>query len=84
MEDAINHVERANYELGRSEAILDAMSLVRDHIDLLHNKVSARWEELKELRKQGENIWGEDDQLMKDLNAKLRILHAIHSKLVKL
>lgn len=87
MTDIMQHVgqlEQATHNIGRSEAIRDAMTLVGAHIDTVENKIMARWDELNELRKQGEIIYAEDDKVMHGLNDQRRVLYTIHKELVNL
>lgn len=80
----VGQLEQATHNIGRSEAIRDAMTLVGAHIDTVENKIMARWDELNELRKQGEIIYAEDDKVMHGLNDQRRVLYAIHKELVNL
>jgi hypothetical protein len=82
--EQVGQLEQATHNIGRSEAIRDAMTLVGAHIDTVENKIMARWDELNELRKQGEIIYAEDDKLMHGLNDQRRVLYAIHKELVNL
>ena len=80
----VGQLEQATHNIGRSEAIRDAMNLVGAHIDTVENKIMARWDELKQLREKGELIYAEDDKVMHGLNDQRRVLHAIHKELVSL
>jgi len=80
----VGQLEQATHNIGRSEAIRDAMNLVGAHIDTVENKIMARWDELKLLRVKGELIYAEDDKVMHGLNDQRRVLHAIHKELVNL
>ena len=77
-------IEKANHDIGRSEAIRDAMRLVSAHIDNVENKIMERWDELQKLRNQGQSIYAEDDKVMHSLNAQRSSLYAIHKELVSL
>jgi len=80
----VGQLEQATHNIGRSEAIRDAMNLVGAHIDTVENKIMARWDELKQLREKGELLYAEDDKVMHGLNDQRRVLHAIHKELVSL
>lgn len=80
----LQKLEQANHNIGRSEAVRDAMTLVSAHIDTVENKIMARWDELKQLREQGQSIYAEDDKVMHGLNDQRRVLYAIHKELVSL
>ena len=82
--DQLDKISQANHDIGRSEAVRDAMTLVSAHIDTVDNKIMARWDELKQLREQGQSIYAEDDKVMHGLNDQRRVLHAIHKELVSL
>lgn len=82
--EQVGQLEQATHNIGRSEAIRDAMTLVGAHIDTVENKITERWEELKELREQGQSIYAEDDKVMHGLNESRRVLYAIHKQLVNL
>lgn len=82
--DQLDKISQANHDIGRSEAVRDAMTLVSAHIDTVENKIIARWDELKQLREQGQSIYAEDDKVMHGLNDQRRVLHAIHKELVSL
>jgi metal-responsive CopG/Arc/MetJ family transcriptional regulator len=82
--DQLDKISQANHDIGRSEAVRDAMTLVSAHIDTVENKIMARWDELKQLREQGQSIYAEDDKVMHGLNDQRRVLHAIHKELVSL
>ena len=82
--DQLDKISQANHNIGRSEAVRDAMTLVSAHIDTVENKIMARWDELKQLREQGQSIYAEDDKVMHGLNDQRRVLHAIHKELVSL
>jgi len=82
--DHLDKISQANHDIGRSEAVRDAMALVSAHIDTVENKIMARWDELKQLREQGQSIYAEDDKVMHGLNDQRRVLHAIHKELVSL
>lgn len=77
-------IEKANHDIGRSEAIRDAMRLVSAHIDNVENKIMERWDELQKLRNQGQSIYAEDDKVMHSLNAQRSSLYSIHKELVSL
>lgn len=77
-------IEKANHDIGRSEAIRDAMRLVSAHIDNVENKIMERWDELQKLRNQGQSIYAEDDKVMHSLNSQRSSLYAIHKELVSL
>jgi len=80
----VGQLEQATHNIGRSEAIRDAMTLVGAHIDTVENKIMTRWDELKQLREKGELIYAEDDKVMHGLNDQRRVLHAIHKELISL
>jgi hypothetical protein len=82
--EQVGQLEQATHNIGRSEAIRDAMTLVGAHIDTVENKIMARWDDLNELRKQGQSIYAEDDKVMHGLNESRRVLYAIHKELVSL
>ena len=82
--DQLDKISQANHDIGRSEAVRDAMTLVSAHIDTVENKIMARWDELKQLREQGQSIYAEDDKVMHGLNDQRRVLYAIHKELVSL
>ena len=82
--EQVGQLEQATHNIGRSEAIRDAMTLVGAHIDTVENKITERWEELKELREQGQSIYAEDDKVMHGLNESRRVLYSIHKQLVNL
>ena len=82
--EQVGQLEQATHNIGRSEAIRGAMTLVGAHIDTVENKIMARWEELEELREKGELIYAEDDKVMHGLNDQRRVLYTIHKELVNL